>query len=311
MTVRVDNDAFLGTPLPPEEPQANNPPDGAIVDYYLDSDANKVTLQVLDGKGRVLRHFSSADKPTVKRPLLPIAERWFPEPQALKTSAGEHRFIWDLSSGGSGTDVEGDDIDASSIPPGSRVPPGTYTLRLTVDGTSMERPVQVTMDPRSTATTQVLDQQFALGGSIYRETLASRKAMAELESVETQLNELKSKNKDADLHRELLSALTKLESIKNGGDEDSSMPANRIGLADANTGLGVVLRVVESGDRTAPAQAIVIFNQMKTAATAQIAAWQHFEASDLSGVNAALQRAHQAPLQIAAIEEEVHYAMTR
>ena len=42
------------------------------------------------------------------------------------------------------------------------------------------------------------------------------------------------------------------------------------------------LRVVESGDRTAPAQAIVIFNQMKTAATAQIAAWQHFKASDLA-----------------------------
>ena len=311
MTVRVDNDAFLGTPLPPEEPQANNPPDGAIVDYYLGSDASKVTLQVLDDKGRIVRHFSSADKPIIKRPLLPIAERWFPKPQTLMTSTGEHRFIWDLSSGGSGTDVEGDDIDASSIPPGPRVPPGTYTLRLTIDGTSMERPVQVTMDPRSPATTQVLDRQFELGGSIYRETLASRKAMAELESVETQLNELKSKNKDADLHRELLSALTKLESIKNGSDEDSSIPANHIGLADANTGLGVALRVVESGDRTAPAQAIVIFNQMKTAATAQIAAWQHFKATGLTGVNAALQRAHQAPLQIAAIEEEVHYAMTR
>ena len=113
------------------------------------------------------------------------------------------------------------------------------------------------------------------------------------------------------MHRELLSALTKLESIKNGSDEDSSIPANHIGLADANTGLGVALRVVESGDRTAPAQAIVIFNQMKTAATAQIAAWQHFKATGLTGVNAALQRAHQAPLQIAAIEEEVHYAMTR
>ena len=68
VTVRVDNDAFLGTPLPPEEPQANNPPDGAIVDYYLGSDASKVTLQVLDDKGHVLRHFSSADKPDHQAP---------------------------------------------------------------------------------------------------------------------------------------------------------------------------------------------------------------------------------------------------
>ena len=312
MTVRVDNDAFLGTPMPPEEPQANNPPDGAVVDYYLGKDASKVTLQVLDESGRVLRHFSNADKPTIQRPLLPIAERWFPAPQTLKSTSGEHRFTWDLSSGGSGTDVGGDDIDAATIPAGPRVPPGTYTLRLSVDGVSMERTVQVTMDPRSPATTEVLDQQFTLGSSIYRETLASRKAMAELESVETQLNELQSrKNNPADLQRELHTALTNLESIKNGENEKSNSSAKQIGLADANTGLGVALRVVESGDRPAPSQAIVIFNQMKDAAGAQIAAWQHFKSSELPNVNAALQRAHQAPLQIAAVEEEVHFAMTR
>jgi hypothetical protein len=312
MTVRVDNDAFLGTPLPPEEPQANNPPDGAIVDYYLGSDAGKVTLQVLDEKGRVLRHFSSVDKPTIKRPLLPIAERWFPAPQSLQTNPGEHRFIWDLSSGGSGTDVEGDDIDAGSIPPGPRVPPGNYTVRLTVDGVSMERPVQVTMDPRSPATTETLNQQFALGQSIYLETLASRKAMAELESVETQLNALQAKNNNpADLQKQLRSALTKLETIKNGSEEDAHASEKQTGLADANAGLGVALRVVESGDRPAPAQAIVIFNQMKSAADVQIAAWQHFKATDLTGVDAALQQAHQPSLQVAAIEEEVHYAMTR
>ncbi|MHB1838872.1 MAG: hypothetical protein ACYCPD_03845, partial [Acidobacteriaceae bacterium] len=141
--VRVDNDSFLGTPLPPEEPQASNPPDGAIVDYYLGSNAAKVSLQVLDAKGRVLRHFSSADKQAIQRTLLPIAERWFPAPQILETTSGEHRFIWDLAAGGSGTDVDGDDIDAASVPTGPRVPPGIYTLKLTVDGTTMERPLHV------------------------------------------------------------------------------------------------------------------------------------------------------------------------
>ena len=223
---------------------------------------------------RRVKSCATSPVPTSRRSsgrCLPIAERWFPKPQTLKTSPGEHRFIWDLSSGGSGTDVEGDDIDAGSIPPGPRVPPGTYTLRLTVDGTATERPVQVIMDPRSPATMEVLDQQFALGGSIYRETLASRKAMAELESVETQLNKVQSSNNNpADLQRELQSALTKLEAIKNGEGENSDASEKKIGLADANTGLGVALRVVESGDRPAPAQAIVIFDQMKSAANAQI-----------------------------------------
>ncbi len=310
--VRVDNDGFLGTPLPPEEPQASNPPDGAIVDYYLSSNAVKVTLQVLDAKGRVLRHFSNVDKQTIQRPLLPIAERWFPVPQILETTSGEHRFIWDLAAGGSGTDVDGDDIDAASVPTGPRVPPGTYTLNLTVDGTTMERPLHVSMDPRSAATTEVLDRQFALAESIYVRTLASRKAMAELESVEGQLKNLQSGQGDsADLKAALRAALQQLQAIKGGSHPGAGPKEKQIGLADANTGLGVALRVVESGDRTAPAQAIVIFNQMNQAASEQIAAWQRFKTNELATVNVALQRAHQAPLQIAAIEEQVHYAMTR
>ncbi len=310
--VRVDNDGFLGTPLPPEEPQASNPPDGAIVDYYLSSNASKVTLQVLDAKGRVLRHFSSADKQAIQRPLLPIAERWFPVPQILETTSGEHRFIWDLAASGSGTDVDGDDIDAASVPTGPRVPPGAYTLNLTVDGTTMERPLHVSMDPRSAATTEVLDRQFALAESIYVRTLASRKAMAELESVEGQLKNLQSDQGDsADLKAALRAALQQLQAIKGGSHPGADQTGKKIGLAEANTGLGVALRVVESGDRTAPAQAIVIFNQMNQAASEQIAAWQRFKTNELATVNAALQRAHQAPLQIAAIEEQVHYAMTR
>ena len=63
--VRVDNDGFLGSPMPPEEPQADNPPNGAIVDYYLQSDGTKVVLQILDAQGKVIRHFSSNDKTAV------------------------------------------------------------------------------------------------------------------------------------------------------------------------------------------------------------------------------------------------------
>jgi len=86
--VRVDNDDFLGTPLPPEEPQADNPPKGAILDYYLANAATNVSLQILDAQGQVIRHYSSAEKHPAARPLLPIAERWFPKPPMLATSTG-------------------------------------------------------------------------------------------------------------------------------------------------------------------------------------------------------------------------------
>jgi hypothetical protein len=312
VTVRVDNDKFLGTPLPPEEPQANNPPDGAIVDYYLRSDASKVSLQILDAQGHVIRHYSSEDRTTIKRPLLPIAERWFPKPQVLEASAGEHRFVWDLNAKGSGTGTGDDDDDSSSIPPGPRVPPGKYTVRLIVDGKTMEQPLEVTMDPRSAATPQVLEDQYALASSIYAQTLSSRKAMAELESVESQLKKLEANGESnpSDLKQALHDALAKLREIK-GGDGDEGKKSEEPGLAQANAGLGIALRMVESGDRTAPSQAITIFDQMSKAAQEKIRDWDQYKITDLNDVNAALARAHRKPLQIAAIEEQVHYAMTR
>jgi photosystem II stability/assembly factor-like uncharacterized protein len=310
--VRVDNDGFLGSPLPPEEPQANNPPNGAIVDYYLAGSAAKVTLQILDAQGHVVRHFSSNDKTGIKRPLLPIAERWFPKPQVLETSAGEHRFVWDLAAGESGTAMEDDDEDA--VPSGPRVPPGNYTLWLTVDGAPLDRPLRVIMDPRVDASTAVLDQQFTLADSIYVQMLGSRKAMAELESVESQLKKLNANgnNNPPYLAQAIQAALARLQQIK--GDEDGDhekKDKGEVGLAEANAGLGAALHMVESGHRAAPSQSLAIFDEMGQSARAQIAAWQQFKSAELGDVNAALVRASRKPLQIAAIEEQVHYAMTR
>lgn len=311
--VRVDNDGFLGSPLPPEEPQANNPPNGAVVDYYLAGNATKVKLQVLDAQGHVVRHFSSSDKTEIKRPLLPIAERWFPKPQILETGGGEHRFVWDLKAGGPGTGMDDDDDDEAAVPAGPRVPPGNYTLRLTVDGSTMERPLRVTMDPRVDASAAVLDQQFTLADSIYVQMRSSRKAMAELESVEIQLKKLDSNgNNPTYLAQAIHAALARLQKIRGGedGDEDRTGPG-ATGLAEANAGLGVALRVVESGHRAAPSQSLAIFDEMGRSARTQIAAWQQFKTAELGQVNAALVRAHRSPLQIAAIEEQVHFAMTR
>ncbi len=310
--VRVDNDSFLGTPLPPEEPQAANAPDGAIVDYYLPVTATAVTLAVLDAQGRVLRHYSSADKTTVKRPLLPIAERWFPKPQVLETSAGEHRFIWDLSAWGAGSSLIDDD-DESAVPTGPRVPPGNYTLRLTTDGVQFDRPLRVIMDPRVAATAQVLDRQFSLASSIYKQTLLTRKAMAEVESVASQLKKLDAPGaaNPPDLERSIHAALAHLEEIRGGKGADEQSGAETAGLAQANSGLAAALDMVESGHRPAPEQALEIFKQMSQVAHADVAAWQRFKSVDLAALNLALIRANRKPLEISAIEEQVRYAMTR
>ncbi|HEX3985096.1 MAG TPA: hypothetical protein VHX13_00700 [Acidobacteriaceae bacterium] len=299
--IRVDNDGFLGTPLPPEEPQANNPPDGAIFDYYLGRSASKITIQILDSEGHVLRHFSSAEKPPASLPLLPIAERWFLQPQTLDTTPGEHRFVWDLATGSSGNDALGS-------PAGPKVPPGAYTVRITADGATLSQPLHVAMDPRCTCTTAVLDDQYHLAQSVYAHLLTARAAMAELDSVDTQLKKLDTPDAPTSVRDAVHTAQASLNQIRNGehpGDE--SHP----GLDASADGLNTALGIVESGDRPAPEQALQIFHLMSQAAQTNIAAWQHFKLTDLDPLNNRLKAGHRQLIHIAAIEETVHYAMTR
>ena len=85
---RIDNDSFAGTPLPPEEPTAENPPAGAIIDYSLKSSASTVTLEIFDAEQELVHGFSSGDKNLEKRPPFPIAQRSFPKPEVLELILG-------------------------------------------------------------------------------------------------------------------------------------------------------------------------------------------------------------------------------
>ena len=190
--VRVDNDLFAGSPLPPEEPTAENPPNGAVIDYYLKSAASKVKLEIFDARQTLVRTLSAGDKEKTLPPMA-IAERWLPKPEALDKTAGMHRFVWNLAWSSSGGDREPQDEDDFFAPRGPRVVPGTYEVRLTVDGKTWTQPLIVTMDPRSAATPEELEKQLALGRQIYAETVRSGRAFAEIQAVQKQLSDCRAK----------------------------------------------------------------------------------------------------------------------
>ncbi|MBI5708243.1 MAG: glycoside hydrolase [Armatimonadetes bacterium] len=142
------------TPLPPEEPGGKNPPDGAILYYGLAKDADKVELDILDSSGTVVRHYSSDDKPPViNESQLQIASYWIRPFQPLSKAAGMHRFVWDQHAGGGGEGGRGGYpmtaiLNDTPAYPGPWVPAGTYTVRLTVDGKSQEKTLELRPDPR-------------------------------------------------------------------------------------------------------------------------------------------------------------------
>jgi photosystem II stability/assembly factor-like uncharacterized protein len=306
---RIDNDSFAGTPLPPEEPTAENPPAGAIIDYLLKASAGSVTLEIIDAHQKLVRRFSSEDRHPEKHPALPIAERWFPKPQALETNPGMHRFVWDLtwgSSGGPGVDEESEYRN----PRGPKVVPGSYTVRLTADGKTQTQTLKVLMDPRSSASSEILQQQLQLGQQIFAETLEARRVLAEIASVRKQLDDLAQKvgEKDSAIKSMLMDAQAEISKIET---HPGAGPGQSTGLQDAFADMASALRVVESGDRAVPSQAIAVYDESNQRVKAAIAQWNEFKTTKLSRLNQKLAEANLAPIAISEIEQEVQFLMSR
>jgi len=272
VAVRIDNDSFLGSPFPPEEPMANNPPSGAVIDYYLPAEAVKVTLEVRDGTGKLVRRYVSGERRAEGGPPLPIAERWLPKPAVLETTPGMHRFVWDLrwSSAGIGDAVD----EETGIEGGPKVAPGYYQVDFTVDGAKLGTAVTVKMDPRSNATASELAEQQRLGVEILAVTLRVRRAQEQIKASKERLANLKEKltgQPQIQVER-MVSEIAEIEK----GTPDA------MGLTTAASGLQSALRVVEGGDRTTPQQALEVYRISSEAAEVRIAEWDKLKSGKLA-----------------------------
>ncbi len=168
---RVRWNTNTDTPLPPEEPAGQNPPDGAIIDYALTSPAQRVVISIFDAGERPIRTFSSDDPLPQPIPHLDKPTYWerpFARPQ---TSAGMHRFVWDLRDAPPHAMAQDLPIsavvrDTPRVPQGPLLPPGRYMVRLEVDGKVQQQPLLVVMDPRVTMSQTALQQQYRLAQQV-------------------------------------------------------------------------------------------------------------------------------------------------
>jgi photosystem II stability/assembly factor-like uncharacterized protein len=207
------------TPWPPEVPAGENPPAGAILDYYLPTDAaGPVTLHILDGAGRVMRTYASDDPVLQPDPALDPAaydqicrRKWsatdcglplyWPGPQQrLSTQAGMHRFAWDMRyQPVTAENVnEAGDVDATGAVPHRSVhgvaapwaPPGRYTVRLTVGGRSFTQPLTLRLDPRVKMSAAGLQQLTTLTREMYDGAVAARAAYVKARSLAAALDSI-------------------------------------------------------------------------------------------------------------------------
>ena len=154
---RVRYSMYTDTPVPPDESMAQNPPDGAVIEYALATDAKAVTVEILGDKGRVIRAISNGDKVEEPKDTGNWPYYWFRVARLPGTKAGIHRVEWDLHyerpTGQECTlPISATPRNTKCEPEGPWVNPGTYTVRLTVDGVARTQPVTVRMDPRVKST---------------------------------------------------------------------------------------------------------------------------------------------------------------
>jgi hypothetical protein len=174
---------YTDTPLPPEEPAGQNPPDGAVIDYFLKSPAaGPVRLEILDGAGAVVRRYQSDDTPEPPVPGRNIPDYWIRPWPPLLATAGLHRFVWDLhyprpEAAEFSYPISAVPHETPAEPRGAWALPGSYTVRLTVDGRALTQTLRVKMDPRVTTPADGLQAQFDRSMETAREMARTLEAL--------------------------------------------------------------------------------------------------------------------------------------
>jgi len=287
---RVRRSEYTDTPMPPDEPMGKNPPVGAPIDYDLPTAAQNVTLQILDSDGKVLRTYSSHDPVTptpeeLKTELIP--PYWPLRHGPMPVTAGMHRWVWDLRSTTPISTRYGYPISAVPYrtplqPQGPLVVPGTYTVKLTVDGKSETEPVTVKMDPRVHTSQDELvalhSAQMAMANTL------SGAAQADLDAhaVEEQLNA----PGNADLASQVAQYKEALEKVLRGDPTQ-----HRSGVDEVTGEAGQVYGELEGADGVPTEALTAAATHVEQEEQAAVPAWEEFRTHQLPELNEVLRKA--------------------
>jgi photosystem II stability/assembly factor-like uncharacterized protein len=192
---RVSWNQNRDTPLPLDEPRTPNPPAGAMIDYILPAAPKLLTLEVVDGRGQVVRHFRSDERPVRPEAGQYFADAWLPPLVALPVRPGHNRFVWDLrgprpKAAEYEYSIAGVPGDTPAVPQGLFVLPGKYEIRLTVDGQTSSQPLTVAMDPRVEIPAADLTAQHDFYGEVAQALGRSTAAAEQVRQVSQRLQAL-------------------------------------------------------------------------------------------------------------------------
>jgi len=303
---RVRRDTNTDTPLPPDEPAGQNPPDNVIIDYYFATPARgEVAIEILDSKNLIVRRFSTTDEPEateedLEKQLIPLY--WLRPERKLQTSAGMHRWVWNLrypppDSAHRGYPIAAVPGDTPRVPLGPSALPGDYTVRLSANGASYTAPLTVKLDPRVKATTIDLAQQLQTQSELADLLSRSSAALLQARSLSKELDERSQraagalKNPIADLQKKLTAAIGDPAAQSANGMKNPT-------LASVNGRVGTLYDQLDRADAApTPAQSKAT-TDLSAACASAIARWNDIVESDLPALNKQLRGANLQQIRI-------------
>jgi photosystem II stability/assembly factor-like uncharacterized protein len=302
---RIRRNVGADTPFPPEVPHALNPPEGAQIDYWLASaPSGDISLDVYDVAGNRVRHLTSAASAPVPEAARPSEPNfWLAPPFALSKNAGGNRTHWDLRYDAPSAFNHSFEINANPglTPPSPEGPlalPGTYTVKLTVDGKTYTQTVMVRNDPRSPATPAALAAQHALQMKLLAGANASYEAHEAASSLAQSLR--------GDTTARVVSFLASLDTVigldaqRRGGRAPGQQAAPT--FRAINGAFVQQLNTQENGDLAPTPAALAAYASTCKELQAVAARWTRASSTDLAAINAILSQRGRAALSVPAAQ---------
>lgn len=275
--MRVRWDTNTDTPIPPDEPAGQNPPEGAMLDYFLPASySGPIALEIRDASGAVIRRYSSNDSVPAKNPngrdidaqFLDIPVYWIRPIQKLSAAPGTHRFLWDMHLApvpGLTPQYSMAAVahDTGIAPNGPWAMPGNYTVALIAGGKTYTQPLVLRMDPRVKTPSSGLAQQFQLSEMLYKDLQQIVPATKQAKQMLAQKGSSQNSTGPAALQTLL------------GAPAHYGAGSNLNTLSGVQAAVQHVLEILQGADATPTTQATQAAQQVHQAAQSVLAKWKN------------------------------------
>lgn len=307
---------YPDTPIPPDEPYAENPPDGAIIDYYVGHGATgDATLEIVESTGRVIRRYSSRDTSMAPADIGNTPKYWIRPTQVLSAAPGFHRFVWDLhyappagTSGRAEYPISATPHNTPREPRGPWAIPGQYTVRLTVGGKSYSQPLTIRMDPRVKTPPAAIAQAHAMSVSLFDAIAFDSAAVTQANSIREQLASARQRNAN---DQTLIAALHAVEDSINavvgqgggaggrrGGGRGPGRGAAGPTLSSMAGDLEGMMALLEEADVEPTTQATTAARATLAKQAALAARWKAITTVAIPALNAKMRSAQQPEISV-------------